>query len=1171
MRRSYILLVLLALTVAPAGAQRLIVYGVRAEAFPMITAGVIALDASGRPIPLSADDSTTVSERGVQRTTLGISGGEIGAPRSLSVSVVLNVRHHPDRAQAFMRRLIAMLPTPESEMSIAAGDREMIVLRNMTRSREALLHTVDLLPPMRYAWLPQLLNDSIAGGYAMLAAGTNRKVTVVLTETDPLIWPHGDVRVATDSISTYVVYIGDNRSHTENGPTGMRQETTYPNWATWTRVDASDPDAVADVASCIVAEQSIGVRTLRWYNDVADVGDIPTVITIASHGLRTETTYRTGKPSAVLRYAPIQPFPSVPPGAVSTEAVTLTADGGSIDIFSVRTSDPRFTLIADSLPPMPFHLVAGASLKLTVAYVPTDSLWTIGTLDVDVGSSTYGFALSGGFHGRPVRRAPLTLTSPKGGEIHAVGATVAIAWSGVSSNTAVRLEYSSDGGESWSLIHPGATGGQLRWRAPVQAMQRCLVRGIATESPWSGADVLPLYGTILSSGYSNDGTMIAAATSRPARVRVIDPRTGDVMREIVPGVYDLGARRSDHLCWSPRDHRLLIPFRSDVDGSGVEIWDADSAVMVRRILLPDSLFLDSAAWCGDARRVALFCRAMLTSAPALMLYDAASGARLARVPVEARPVVFSRDGTYALAVEPGTIPQTLMLIDGFSGIVLRRFVADTDAAGRRNRFTEYAIRPDNAQILARGDFAQPLRLIDLESGRSLPQSLDSRWALPIWNADGTKLFVRTDTGAVVLDAITFRFLYAPPRDFSYNVVRWSPDGRFLAMLGRNTDGIAVSDAVTGRVLSTLVSGGWFDIEAGLAWSPDGGAIVYGDYTTGFQEWFIAPLAPAGADTSDGPFSLIEPSLSFGPDTVHMGTARDRVGYADSVVHRAVCNNSPIAIDLHADILSGGSRFMLIDGDGDFTLQPGTCRDLTLAFLPSGGWTHSTQAYFVTTATNEHHFFSVDAVSVGRPGPATYDPVRVDQMDCGALTLGLSRNTTMLVNLGNTSATDLTVHRIIDAGPDSAAFEILEPRPPFTLRAGDSVRVAVRFHPTDAGRLVTRFLFDVMDGAEPFRLRVGGIGVEGARTPGEGSGASITIIPNIVHASAVAHYALAADGPATLELYDLLGHRLATLADDPATAGAHALPIHTEDLASGVYIIRLRTADGVADARVQIFR
>ncbi|MBK7369292.1 MAG: T9SS type A sorting domain-containing protein [Candidatus Eisenbacteria bacterium] len=91
------------------------------------------------------------------------------------------------------------------------------------------------------------------------------------------------------------------------------------------------------------------------------------------------------------------------------------------------------------------------------------------------------------------------------------------------------------------------------------------------------------------------------------------------------------------------------------------------------------------------------------------------------------------------------------------------------------------------------------------------------------------------------------------------------------------------------------------------------------------------------------------------------------------------------------------------------------------------------------------------------------------------------------------------------------------------------------------------------------------GVEDGFAPG--SGVALAAGPSPARANVSLRFALTRAGRATLELFGLQGERVATIADEAFSAGAHTRSFDTSALAPGVYLARLTTSEGVANAKV----
>lgn len=98
----------------------------------------------------------------------------------------------------------------------------------------------------------------------------------------------------------------------------------------------------------------------------------------------------------------------------------------------------------------------------------------------------------------------------------------------------------------------------------------------------------------------------------------------------------------------------------------------------------------------------------------------------------------------------------------------------------------------------------------------------------------------------------------------------------------------------------------------------------------------------------------------------------------------------------------------------------------------------------------------------------------------------------------------------------------------------------------------------------------------ATSVGEGNGTPVTYAlgqnyPNPFNPSTVIEYSVPSAGDVNLAVFDLLGREVRTLVSGPVTAGVHRVRFDARDLASGVYLYRLRAGDFVQTRKLTLVR
>ena len=110
--------------------------------------------------------------------------------------------------------------------------------------------------------------------------------------------------------------------------------------------------------------------------------------------------------------------------------------------------------------------------------------------------------------------------------------------------------------------------------------------------------------------------------------------------------------------------------------------------------------------------------------------------------------------------------------------------------------------------------------------------------------------------------------------------------------------------------------------------------------------------------------------------------------------------------------------------------------------------------------------------------------------------------------------------------------------------------------------------DVQRGLERAGFEPTAVGAEDDSTP---LGLALDAFPNPFAREASIRFTTPSAGPVRLAVYDLLGRRVAVLADGVLPAGTHPVAWRTDGLASGVYVLRLEAEGGVRTRRVTLVR
>lgn len=103
------------------------------------------------------------------------------------------------------------------------------------------------------------------------------------------------------------------------------------------------------------------------------------------------------------------------------------------------------------------------------------------------------------------------------------------------------------------------------------------------------------------------------------------------------------------------------------------------------------------------------------------------------------------------------------------------------------------------------------------------------------------------------------------------------------------------------------------------------------------------------------------------------------------------------------------------------------------------------------------------------------------------------------------------------------------------------------------------------------MNVTGTAIDDPTMPGPGDYTLEQSVPNPAFGTAEIAFSLGASQRATIEVFNMLGQRVSTVADRVFTPGRHTVVFETDKVAAGLYVYRLRAGDFIATKRMAVIR
>ncbi|MBT4483564.1 MAG: choice-of-anchor D domain-containing protein [Candidatus Latescibacteria bacterium] len=157
-------------------------------------------------------------------------------------------------------------------------------------------------------------------------------------------------------------------------------------------------------------------------------------------------------------------------GSSNTEIITITNTGeNSLLVTDISSDNGNFSVSQSSM-----TVPGGENKTVTIIFSPLQPGEQYGNVAITTNEGEFNVSVYGNAQdsGRT-----LQITSPKDGEVLAVGRQYDIQWTG-SGLTDVRIEFSSDGGDSWSETTSSVPvqNSQYSWTVPDYESDNCIIR-----------------------------------------------------------------------------------------------------------------------------------------------------------------------------------------------------------------------------------------------------------------------------------------------------------------------------------------------------------------------------------------------------------------------------------------------------------------------------------------------------------------------------------------------------------------------------------------------------------------------------------------------------------------------------------------------------------------------
>ncbi len=853
---------------------------------------------------------------------------------------------------------------------------------------------------------------------------------------------------------------------------------------------------------------------IEWSGATAEERYIPPTNAIASLQISPARLYMRSKPLG-------QRFDTI---------VMITATNAPFTVTGITSSHPAY-----DCNPKSFSLAKGESRSLTVSYTPTDSSYTWTRFDIATDRCSQEYYASGNYSGTPIKRSTLKLDAPNGGEEFVVGGDTVIRWSGVPKSDTVTLEYSTDRGGTWKNITDSATGGVYVWHLPKSPSAECLVRVIHRPDAGGGSDggwaqsfgginweigydvVVDDSGYVYTTGFFFGTANFGAVTLTSAGLS---------------DMFVTKQRRDGSLVWVQQGRGSGYEFGHgiDVDSSGNlyvvgsfannaiiagdTIQGAGSSDMFVAAFSPDGALRwvrhgggksdddgadlvvdskDNVHVIGSFNQSATFDGVTLTSVSNrdvyLLMYD--SSGTLLDARSDGGP---GYDGDYRNSITIDTLGNIYasgnfqndasfggrtVSSAGREDIFVAKYRPDHTAewvepGGGANQDYGFDVAVDAlGNTYVTGEFTgtatfQGISLVSAGSSDGFLAKYDPTGTLA-WvqrfggsgEDRGNSLCVDIDDNIFVTGHCSNVATLGSINDMF--VAKYQPDGtlQWIKQVNatRSASGYGITSDRSGAIYVTgeLTGSGTFGGTTLTSQGAQGDAFI----------WKIGGET-VQRDTSDALFSIIAPAPVV--RDIDMGIAL--IGSTkDSVITNFVDNSGSHRFTVSDIWVTGpdANDFSLVSGIPPFEVPANGAHAVEFRFQPTSPGVKSAGLLVVIGGDTVIQSIRGEAVA---PELTIVEPV----IDFGAVTVGAAKDTLRAVTIANITGRPIKITATRHFGPNDRDFSTLAGGGGVDLPAGDTLRLDLRFTPSDIGRTSGVLLFDYSGAGSPARLQLFGEGI-----------------------------------------------------------------------------------------------
>ncbi len=445
--------------------------------YPTISAKFIAFDSEGKQILSSTKENVSLLENNTPQEIVEVKNPSYVPPKKTSIVLSVDVSgsmtgRSLEIVKKCAKSFVRKIDLEHSECALTRFDHRSFLSSDFTKNRKKLLNHIDKLKPTGGTDFNEAFSHPLTGALDIAKKGTEKKVVILLSDG------MGDGKeyqiigqALLDSITIYCLMID------MNAPDLLKSVAKSTGGQCFEQIET--PNDLEEIFNAILdSVQGLKPSSITWRS--AMDCDAKRNITYTLNDYRisdTNSVYRTPisqrmKLDAKSGWIQFDQYNN-------NQKIELTAINHDFVIESF-SSKPNTIVAIDQV--FPFTIKKGKSASFNIKNNrPVDAYSeSLITIKNDQCSSLNIFATT------PItknRKVDINVEFPNGGETLYAGSDTTIKWSGPNYIDNTNLEYSTDGGTSWTPIIHTPQPNSYRWKIPNIKTDQALIRASAQLAP----------------------------------------------------------------------------------------------------------------------------------------------------------------------------------------------------------------------------------------------------------------------------------------------------------------------------------------------------------------------------------------------------------------------------------------------------------------------------------------------------------------------------------------------------------------------------------------------------------------------------------------------------------------------------------------------------------------